>query len=190
MPSVGDSTTVTVYLIFILPDEGDISAMVGTLSVQLFWSRDKTSYVGESMAMITQSVYRGTIPRQDGKDNYLYDEGIGVCYWYVKISNNAGQESFLFTNTNPNSEIYFFGLSGETTTPIEINSESETPIFTPIANVIEDIFSPIVGNVAEDPVFQAIIILFFGISLSLIIFGTRLGPYIGKGLSPIFRRRR
>lgn len=189
MPSVEDSTTVTVFLNFILPEEGDISAMVGTLTVQLFWSRDKVSYVGESMALVSgNDVYRGTILRQDGKGNYLYDDGIGVCYWYIKISNNAQEESFLFTSTNPNDEIYFFGVSGETITPIETVTESESPIFAPLANVIEKVFAPL-GSVAEDPLFQVIILIFAGITLSLIIFGSRLGPYIGKVLSPMFRRR-
>ena len=66
------------------------------------------------MALMSgNNVYRGTIPRQDGLGNYYYDYGAGPCYWYIKID-NVQEESYRFTVTNPNSEIYFVSITQTT----------------------------------------------------------------------------
>lgn len=168
---------------------GDISGYVGTLSVQLFWSRDQASYVGVTMALLSgNDVYRATIPAQDGSDNYLYDFGWGICYWYIKISNNADEEDYLFTDTNPNTEIFFIDPSEQETTEV-FEEETETPAFNPLSQLIEDTLGPIFGDVTKDPLFQAIILLFFGIIIVLAIVGTRADRLIGKAIGALYRRR-
>jgi len=172
-PFVDESVDITLYLNFILDEEGDISSLVGTLTVQLFWSRDQTSYHGVTMElMASNNMYRGTIPAQDGSDNQFYNEGSGPCYWYIKISNSGG-EKLLFTSNNPNSEIYFLD-SGAGTTVI-IGEEIDTYIPpNPIAEVFDDVFSSSLGtNIARDPVFQTIVLVIVGLVVAAIAFSIR-----------------
>jgi hypothetical protein len=191
---VDESTEVTVYLNFILPYEGDVSDQIDSLSIQLFWSRDKESWVGESMALMSgNNVYRATIPRQDGKGNWYYDYGDGPCYWYIKMRNDATEEEeHLFTQENPNSEIYFVSLGKtveETTTPID------TPeVINPVGELVEgvdQILSSVFGeDVIRSPIFQFIIVLMAGIAVALLVAASPLNVLLVKAFGKFFTKIR
>lgn len=171
-PFVDESTTVTVTFNFLLPEIGDVSSLVGTLSVQLFWSRDLSTWHVITMALISgNNKYRATIPAQDGSDNHLYDYGDGTLFFYIRLRDTTtGEEDYLFSQADPSSEIVFLPLPSVTTSGIE-ETVTVIPSPNPVGQVVEDIFKNIVGrDVASDPLFQSIVIIIFGILVAGVLF--------------------
>lgn len=188
LPFVDESVDITLYLNFIVGEE-DITPYVGTLSLQLFWSRDQVIYHGVTMSLISSTTYRGTIPAQDGSDNQFYNEGGGECYWYIKISNNAGEESTLYDSTNPNDvEIFFVDPDLDTTVILGEEIDTYVPP-NPIAEVFENLPPILINgvNITRDPVFQTIILLIIGVVVALIVFSVRSERVI-KSVFGFFQR--
>ena len=179
-PFVDESTAVTVRLNFYDPVHGDISGLVGTLSVQLFWSRDTSTWIGETMTLISgNDLYRTVIPAQDGSDNRLYDYGAGTLFWYIRVQDTSTlEETFLFSSSDPNTEITFLPLPSQTTTDTD-TTQVGTP--NPIFQAIEDVLEPIVGqDVASDPVFQSIVISIFGVMVAFFVFTSKFHIVLAK----------
>ncbi len=148
---INESPRITVFISFTDANGNDISGLIGTITVYLMWSRDKSEWHSIEMSVSAIDTYFTDIPAQDGSDNWQYDAGVGVCYWYARITNNKNEEGFYYSSANPNTEIYFFDPEGGTTTitdpeDLQGNVTQNIPplVEIPLA-IITELFDP-TGN--------------------------------------------
>ena len=108
--------------------------------------------------------YYAEIPAQDGSDNWQYDEGAGVCYWYVKIENNKDEQNFYYSSDYSNSEIYFFNIGGETeitTTPQENITDNIPPLVEIPLAIITELFDPTGNPFVKGVVIMIIVVIVY-----------------------------
>lgn len=156
-PYVNQSPRVTVFISFTDEHGNDISGLIGSITLYLFWSRDESNWYSITMSVSGTETYYSDIPAQDGSDNWLYDDGAGPCYWYVKIENNKDEENFYYSPEWPNGEIYFFSTEGETTTvvsPEENVTDNIPPLVEIPLAIITELFDP-----AGNPFVKGVVIL-------------------------------
>jgi hypothetical protein len=148
-PYINQSPRVTVFISFTDDNGNDISGLIGSITLDFFWSRDKTSWYSITMSAQGTDTYYADIPSQDGLDNWQFDEGAGPCYWYVRIENNKNEVDFYYSSENPNDEIYFYDI-GQTTVVIEPEDNKTGAKVSPLAEiplaVIQELFDP-TGNI-------------------------------------------
>jgi len=185
-PDISQPVAITITLDYITDEGEDISALVGSITVLLHWTRDKSSWVTESMSLIASNIYRESIPRQDGYTNNEYDYGSGPCYWYVEVKNNLGEVGYLesYTQSTPNKEIYFLDYGeGET---VVIGEPEPIP---DLGQVIDDVLTEVFGaNPLDDPYVRIIILVM--VAVVVLIIATRGGgERVQNILGKLFRKR-
>lgn len=183
-PDISQEVAITIELDFITDEGEDISSLVGPLTVQLLWTRDKVSWVTDSMSLIAgNNIYRAIIPRQDGYANSRYDFGSGPCYWYVKIENNMGESDTFFSQSDPNDEIYFLDYgAGET---VVIGETEPTPALPDLGKAFDQLLTDVFGaNPLDDPYVRIILLIMVAVVVLIIatrgIGGERFNRFIGR----------
>lgn len=164
-PLVSRSVTVTVFIDIHDTEDNDQSGYWGTLTLLLYWSRDRSSWVSITMSVMDAETYQGVIPSQDGLDNRYYDQGEGWCYWFVRMRNSLNEEETLFTAQEPNGEIYFrdpFATSSTSTADVPAAQPFSIP-------VIDDVLKSISSN----PDLQIAVVVIAGIIIFLLATGGR-----------------
>ncbi|MFW9992028.1 MAG: hypothetical protein ACFFD4_08190 [Candidatus Odinarchaeota archaeon] len=144
-PLTSRSVAVTVFIDIYADDGNDQSGYWGTLTLYLYWSRDKQSWFSVTASATDAETYLATIPAQDGSDNRYYADGAGILYWYIRMVNSLNQEDFYFSQDDPNSEITFHELGESTdtstTTPVQFQA---IPLEQQLFNIINDPLAPVV----------------------------------------------
>ena len=161
--------------------------MVGSLSVRLFWSRDKINWQLVSPSLISgNNVYRGSIPRQDGFDNQWYDDGQGYCFWYVEIENSKNEKDTYFSLADPNDEIYFYDYQSQQPTEVIGTTYVSPPSpLQPLADVISNIFGG--QNPFNDPNMQ-ILLLVIVVIFTAVIATRGGGVWVRSIIIKLFKR--
>lgn len=184
-PVVNQSNRITIFLSFTDLSGNDISGIIGSITIYLLWSRDQSSW--QSLSMIAQNVdmYYVDIPKQDGTDDYRFNDGAGQFYWYVLMQDQTYDSVEYYSADYPNTDIIYFGLAGSETSivnqPLQENVSDNLPIFLeiPLA-IVQELFDPL-GN----PFLKISMIVIFAI----LIFVWSTG---GRGfmfLETLFRRK-
>ncbi len=162
LPTVDRSVSVTVDINIYDPDGQQIP--FGILTLYLYWSRDKTTWVSTDMEPLDEQTYKGIIPAQDGSYNVRYDDGAGPCYWFVRMKNDANDQSTFFTSLQPNDDItYVDPWATPETTPANVTGE---PIVVgdllgaPLA-IFQTIFDPTADPFVRIVLISLIVIIVF-----------------------------
>lgn len=190
-PDVSQEVSITMELDFITDLDEDISALVGTLSILLHWSRDRSSWVTESMTLIAgNNIYRKSIPRQDGYTNQRYDFGAGQLYWYIEIKNELQESDTLFSAGNPNTEIFYLDANEGITTVVVGTQPVPNPIGQAFNNLLSAVFG--VENPLEDPYMQFLLFVMGATVIIIIVVavaGRGGGSSLQNSLGKLFRKR-
>lgn len=161
-PTVDRSVTVTVDINIYDPD-GQVIPF-GILTLYLYWSRDKVSWVSVDMEPVDEQTYKGVIPAQDGSYNIRYDDGAGLCYWFVRMKNDANEQDTFYTSQQPNDEIMYIDPWATTTTVTE--ELDEGPII--IENLIDVPFA--IVRTLLDPSANPFVRITLIVIMSVIVF--------------------
>lgn len=181
-PTVDRTTTVTVF-INIYDTYGTVIPY-GTLSMFLFWSRDKVEWVEATMTASAIETYYMDIPAQDGSDNRQYDDGEGPLYWYIMMENNHNEKDYFFDADSPNGEIFFDNPWAEDTTAVNGENGGDQPfsLFESALDIVEGFFDP-----STSPIVKISLLLVVGIIVFILASGGRGMGWLSNALRGIIR---